>query len=113
MQNYFTADELKCKCCGKLLISTKFKKKLNRARELAGFPFVVHSGYRCEAHNKAIGSTSSNHTKGQAADIVCFSDRTRFLVVKAIILAGMLGIGIHKTFVHCDINRTSPALWLY
>lgn len=112
-KSYFTNDEMKCKCCGKLLIDTEFKEKLNIARELAGFPFLVDSGYRCEAHNKAVGSTSTNHTIGRAADIKCSAGRKRYEIIRAMISAGMLGIGVGPDYVHCDTNRTTPALWTY
>ena len=113
MENHFTSDEMKCKCCGKLLIDTDFRDKLNIARELANFPFVVSSGYRCEKHNKEVGSTSSNHTIGRAADIRCFDPDRKYIMVKAMMDAGMLGIGIGPAFVHCDTNREIPAIWTY
>ena len=43
---------------------------LEPVREHYGLPVVVSSGYRSPAVNKAIGSKStSQHTKGEAADI--------------------------------------------
>ena len=113
MNNYFTESELKCKCCWKLIIDQDFLNRLNRAREIAGFPFNVNSGYRCKNHNRAVGSTSINHEIGKAADIKCSDSLDRYLMVAAMIQAGILGIGIGKTFVHGDTNRTTPCIWTY
>lgn len=113
MKNYFTDDELKCKCCGKLIIDQDFREKLNQARELSGFPWFINSGYRCPAHNTAEGSTSDNHPKGKAVDVKCLSDRRRYKIIRAMIAAGILGIGINEDFIHGDTNRTTPAIWTY
>lgn len=45
---------------------------LERVRELAGHPLWLLSGYRCEELNKLVGgSRTSQHVKGEAADILC------------------------------------------
>jgi uncharacterized protein YcbK (DUF882 family) len=113
MQNYFTDAELKCKCCGKLIIDELFLAKLNAARAMAGFPFIITSGYRCIKHNADVGSTSANHTSGKAADIKCIYSGERYIMVQTMFYAGMLGIGISKGFIHCDINRSLKSLWTY
>lgn len=44
---------------------------LERIRSTLGVPVIVTSGYRCQKLNMAVGGvTSSDHTTGQAADIV-------------------------------------------
>lgn len=44
---------------------------LERIRSTLGCPVIVTSGYRCERLNAAIGGvTSSDHSRGHAADIV-------------------------------------------
>lgn len=49
---------------------------LDPLREAYGKPIVVTSGYRCYLLNRAVGgATSSQHTKGQAADIRTLSDK--------------------------------------
>ena len=113
MKSYFSDDELKCRCCGKLIIDEEFREQLNLARGIAGFPFIVDSGYRCEKHNTDVGSTSTNHTSGKAADIACDNANLKYDMVKALIRAGLKGIGIAKTFVHCDTNRIIPSIWIY
>ena len=113
MKQYFRNDELCCKCCGKLIIDQDFLERLNKARELADFPFIVTSGYRCPTHNVKVGSQSTNHTTGKAADIECIDPHRRYMMVRAMIEAGILGIGIGLRFIHCDINRASWTLWTY
>ena len=113
MENFFTENEMKCPCCGNLMMDTDFMKKLNMARWIARIPFVVNSGYRCPEHNKNVGSTSTNHTTGKAADIRCTDSTKRYDMVMAMIGAGIPGIGIGPTFIHCDVNRTAAMLWTY
>ncbi|MBU2118765.1 MAG: hypothetical protein KJ954_14350 [Alphaproteobacteria bacterium] len=113
MKSYFTDAELKCPCCWKLVMDQDFLEKLNQARELAGFAFSVDSGYRCEKHNAEVGSTSTNHTRGKAADIICPDGYQKYVMVRSMIITGLLGIGIGKDFLHVDTNRTMPAIWTY
>jgi len=60
-----------------------------------------------------VGSTSTNHTRGKAADIVCNGPFHRFHLVRPLLASGFLGIGIGKDFIHCDSNRKTPRLWTY
>ena len=49
---------------------------LDPLREAYGKPIIVTSGYRCEKLNKAVGGAStSQHVKGEAADIRSVSDK--------------------------------------
>lgn len=49
-------------------------KVLDPLREAWGKPIIVTSGYRCPALNKAVGGVAtSQHQKGQAADITAGS----------------------------------------
>lgn len=44
---------------------------LQRIRNCYGRPMTISSGYRCEALNKAVGGAkNSQHTKGEACDII-------------------------------------------
>lgn len=113
MQNYFTDTEMQCKHCGQKGMDENFMEKLNLARAVAGFPFVVNSGYRCPIHNRKVGSTTTNHPRGLAADIICEDDDKRFIMVRAMIGVEMSGIGIGHNFVHCDINHGTPMIWTY
>lgn len=114
---WFKAKELQCKCgCNTNEIEQAFVDKLTLAREVAGVPFVITSGYRCPAHNKAVGGVAgSSHTLGWAADISATTGAQKFKIVQALITAGFTRIGIAKTFVHVDSDpqKPSPTIWLY
>lgn len=48
---------------------------LDPLREAWGQPIIITSGYRCPALNRAVGgSATSQHVKGEAADIRTVSD---------------------------------------
>ena len=96
----------------------EFLKKLDLARELAGVPFVITSGFRCEKHNRAVGGKpNSAHTRGFAADIAAGDSLTRAKIVFGLIEAGFRRIGLDfgRGFVHadCDPEKPSPRLWGY
>ena len=113
---YFKIDEFKCPCCGKTDMNKEFLEKIDKARELAGVPFVITSGYRCPKHNKEVGGKpDSAHTKGLAADIKCIRSRDRFKIIKALIDAGFTRFGIGKNFIHADIDSSKPqeVVWTY
>lgn len=68
---------------------------LERVRTLLGCPVIVTSGYRCMQLNLAVGGvTSSDHARGQAADIVAPGFGTPYQVAKRLApLVSKLGIG--------------------
>ena len=111
MANYFTRKELECRCCGKCLISDELLSRLNQAREMAGIPFVITSGYRCEKHNEEVGGKpTSAHMSGKAVDIAFKTSNQCFKIVKALYDSGFKRIGINfaKSFVHCDVDGSKP-----
>ena len=82
---------------------------LNYARKVANIPFIINSGYRCEAHNKEVdGVENSAHTRGLAVDIKTTNSTKRFIIVSALLRAGFKRIGVGKTFIHCDADKTLP-----
>ena len=94
----------------------RFLEMLDKAREYAGIPFVINSGYRTEAHNRAVGgSSTSSHLDGYAADIRCLTSRDRCWMVGALFEAGFTRIGIGQTFIHVDNDPTKPeeVMWHY
>jgi uncharacterized protein YcbK (DUF882 family) len=113
---YFNIDEFKCPCCGENLISKELVKKLDEARELAGVPFKVNSGYRCEKHNAKIGgSSTSSHLLGLAVDIAVTGSVDRFKILDALLRVGFTRVGVAKSFIHADIDKgkVQPVLWTY
>jgi len=113
---YFTYDEFKCPCCGENKTDPELINMLDEAREIAGIPFIINSGYRCERHNKEVGGKSNSaHLRGKAADIACVDNVSRYMILKALLEVGFKRIGIGKTFIHCDIDETKIpcVIWLY
>ena len=93
-----------------------FLQMLDDAREFAGVPFKITSGYRTEAHNHAVGgSRSSSHMKGLAADIACGGSRQRMEIVTALLHVGFDRIGIGDGFIHvdADVEKDEAVLWTY
>ncbi|NIV12142.1 MAG: peptidase M15 [Aliifodinibius sp.] len=114
--NYFKDEEFKCPCCGKFVISSSLKFKLNHARHIANIPFIITSGYRCLAHNEAIGkSPTSSHLKGHAVDVSVKSSRDRYKILEGAIHAGFNRIGIGKDFIHLDddLDKDPKVCWDY
>lgn len=90
--------------------------KLDECRDVAGIPFVITSGPRCEAHNEHVGGSQySAHVDGDAADIQCRDSRTRFIILRAAVQVGFNRIGIARGFVHVDVSETNTpeVTWLY
>ena len=109
----FTLDEFKCKCCGVQHMDGIFLTQLDDAREYAGVPFQITSGYRCEKHNKEVGSTSKNHTSGKASDIACSVGTMRLKMIQGLLRVGFRRIGIAKTFIHADSMDDVESIWFY
>ena len=92
-----------------MMMNIEFIALLQKARDIAGIPFVINSGFRTTAYNKKIGGVvNSAHTKGKAVDIAIKNDRERYIILNALILAGFKRIGIYMTFIHCDNDDSLP-----
>ena len=98
---------------GKMCID--FLHKLDEARELAGVPFKITSGYRSPQHNLDVGGrVGSSHIKGLAVDIACVNSHQRQKILTALIQVGFKRVGIGKSFIHTDLDTSKPnAIWLY
>lgn len=84
-----------------------FAEMLDHARENAGVPFVITSGFRTDIENTAAGGVpGSSHVQGLAADIRANDSRTRFCVVSGLMTAGFRRIGIYDKHVHADFDET-------
>lgn len=114
---YFTLDEFDCPSLpnsGKNMDSS-FLAKLEQAREIAGIPFKITSGYRTKEHNAEVGGVpNSSHLIGVAADIAVSGGADRYIILSALIKAGFKRIGVAKTFIHCDTDSNkSNSVWTY
>lgn len=94
---------------------------LDVARDIAGFPFIITSGFRSIAHNRRLlsegyaASTRSSHLLGWAADIAVPNPRKRYLMMEALLDAGFTRFGIGDDFIHVDMdpNKSPNVIWTY
>lgn len=93
-----------------------FVRRLDKLRDLCGFPLIVSSGFRTASHNDEVdGVDGSAHCQGVAADLVCRTSQQRMSLVSNALTLGFRRIGIAKTFVHLDSSRVHPpgVMWIY
>lgn len=109
----FRVHEFACHgegCCTEVKVDEQLVAYLQQIRDHFGTPVTVSSGYRCPAHNAAIGGAkASRHKEGMAADINVKGVEPAE-VAKYCESIGVKGIGLYDTFVHVD-TRTSKAFW--
>lgn len=113
---YFTEDELQKVSSSPAHFNETSLVRLDRAREIAGVPFVITSAYRSKEHEYSKGRNgTSAHCYGRAFDIACTTPRKRWLIVHAAIAAGFTRIGIGKSFVHVDDSpiHSQCQIWHY
>lgn len=110
----FNVSEFKCKCNVKhdtLHIPRLSEKLQELADKIGADKVVITSGYRCSAHDKAVGGNGTGqHTKGTAADCIFYKNGAIIDTRRVACYAqecGFLGIGrISTTAIHLDV-RTS------
>ena len=95
-----------------------FIKKLDDAREIAGIPFKINSGYRTPKQNTKVGGVkNSSHTNipCNAADINVGSSSERYKIIEAAVKVGFNRIGIGKNFIHLDTDKkkSQDVIWHY
>ncbi len=120
---YFTYEEFDSSGepgSGKKYMNRTFIRRLDRAREKAGVPFVIISGYRTPSHNEEVGGSSdSAHIEGLAADIDYSSEQEKLKILKALVDVGFTRFGIRTgasgSSIHVDQDETKPqfAVWGY
>lgn len=109
----FKIEEFKCRCCGKVQMDVNFLGMIDDARGYAGIPFMINSGYRCLKHNAEVGSTTDNHPLGMAADIECSTGVRRLVIMRALLKAGFIRLGLGDRFIHADTTEKPASIWLY
>lgn len=117
MARFFKKNELICPCgCGVYNIDAEALERLDKARLIAGLPFIINSACRCSEHNAKVGGKSnSEHLSGKAFDIKCTDSRTRLIIIDALLKAGFNRIGIAKSYIHADTSNIKDqfVMWLY
>jgi len=109
----FDRVEFACPCCGKDDIDPDFVDRLQAARTIAGFPFIITSGVRCKKHQEGLEKQGlsvekSAHALGLAADIKTTSSWDRYAVLDALKRAGFKRFGIGRNFIHVDMDKSKP-----
>ena len=121
---YFSYDELKCKCCDEAPMTDDFMHMLIAIREEFDRPMIITSAFRCASYNSKIGGAkNSPHLHGAAVD-VAVNYKDAYDLIGIALQHGMTGIGIKQKgspsgrFIHLDNmmaseNRPRPTVWSY
>lgn len=107
MSKYFKDSEING-------LHPKLVEMLDIAREIAGVPIVITSGYRTPEYNSIVGGVEdSSHTAGLAVDIRCPNDQYGKQVAFGLGQAGFRRAGFYDRHVHVDIDSSKPvpAIW--
>ena len=117
---HFNAREFRCKC-GKTHdteLNPKLVTNLEKLyRALDCSRIVITSGYRCPGHDKAVGGNGTGqHTKGNAADIICYGQDGSIISTKKVACKaqdiGFGGIGnIDRTYTAIHVDVRTGAKW--
>lgn len=120
LSTHFNAREFRCKC-GKTHdteINPNLVDNLEKLYRVLGCSkVVVTSGYRCPDHDKAVGGNGTGqHTKGNAADIICYGQDGNIISTKKVACKaqdiGFGGIGnIDSTYTAIHVDVRTGAKW--
>lgn len=93
--------------------------KLEKARVLAGVPFVITSTYRTPEHSLEVGGLNNDaHTEdpNSAFDIKCPDHSIRARIIYALVQAGFRRVGINEKNGHVHVDDSEklpkPAFWI-
>lgn len=80
---------------------------LDPVRERLGKPITVNSGYRCPLHNSTVGGVmSSQHVKGEAADLNAGSPEENRRLARIIVANGKFDqLILYPGFLHLSYKR--------
>ena len=108
---HFSRSEFVCRHCGEYRGDLEHLcEHLERLRAAVGRPCVIVSGYRCPAHNRAVGGASqSRHLYGDAVDL-----EHGYATEAQAAAAGFTGVGRYSGYAtHVDLRPGGPARWDY
>lgn len=106
---YFKASEI-------VGLKPELVQLLDKAREIAGVPFKITSGYRDKDHNSEIGGVQgSSHTLGLAVDLAIKDSSSAGRILLALVQVGFKRFGFYKdNHIHVDLDNSklSPCYWV-
>jgi uncharacterized protein YcbK (DUF882 family) len=115
LSEHFKVKEFKCKDgSDTILIDSDLIDILEKIRKKFNKPITITSGYRTEAYNKKVSSsTNSQHCKGTAADIQVSGIKPLGIALYADSL-NVGGVGYYKqnNFTHVDVRSGSQVRWV-
>lgn len=114
---HFNVQEFRCKCGRNhdTLVSEELTEKLEKLRDsLNCSKIIITSGYRCPSHDKNVGGTGSGqHTKGTAADFVCYDKDGKAISSKLVCckaqdlgFTGIANITANYDCTHADVRSS-------
>lgn len=114
---HFNIQEFKCKC-GKyhpIVHDADLSVKLEQLRKALNCSSItVTSGYRCAEYDIAIGGFAGMHSKGLAADIVCYDENGNTISSKLVCckaqdigFGGIANIDSGYTATHVDVRSSN------
>lgn len=111
---HFNVQEFFCKCgdAHDTLVSDELINKLEKLREsLNCSKIIVTSGYRCTNHDAFVSTGKGQHTKGTAADVVCYGQDGQPISSKIVSctsqdlnFGGIANIDSSYTVTHLDVR---------
>ena len=117
VSEHFRARDFRCKCSSPhdFLLADELVEQLERLRTALNCTSIhVSSGYRCAAHDKAVGGKGTGkHTQGRAADVICYGQDGKPISSKRVCCAaqdlgfkGIANITAAYTSTHLDMRAT-------
>lgn len=112
---HFNAQEFKCKCGKQHIFDVKndlISKLETLYSKLNCSKIIINSGYRCSEHDRNVGGNGTGqHTKGTAADIVCYDSKGKIISSKIVCcmcqdigFTGIANIDSTYTATHVDVR---------
>ena len=120
LTEHFNISEFRCKCGGThdTKLDTELSDKLEKLHTaLNCSKIIINSGYRCPTHSVNVGGSATDyHTKGYAADIVCYDKSGNKISSKIVSCAAQdLGFGgianIDSTYTATHVDTRTANFW--
>lgn len=106
---YFTQSEIDG-------LKPELVEKLDEAREIAGIPFIITSGYRGKEKNKEVGGANdSSHLTGLAVDLLVKDSVSGGKILLALVKVGFTRFGFYEDgHIHVDMDneKSNPCYWV-